>query len=600
MAIQKIRAALLAAGLATVWPALADTWLIRDVRVFDGERVHARRSVLLEDGKIRDADFKGKPPAAAKLVEGKGRTLLPGLIDSHVHAYRHLDLPLLFGVTTQVDMFTAVPLMREVSERMAKGENQGQADLFSAGTLATVPGGHGTEYGLPIPTLTTPGEAQAWVDARLAEGSYFIKIVMEPGSAAHKIPSLDLPTVKALIEAAHLRGKLAVVHIGNLDDARAALEAGADGLVHLFDGAAIAAADLEAFVRLARERKAFIVPTFSVLESIAGLREDDVLADAGLTSLLKKEQLLALQGSYGKTPKPEEMTAPRAVTAALHKAGVPLLAGTDAGNTGTQYGVSLHHELRALVQAGLTPQAALAAATSVPAQAFRLPQRGRIANGYKADLLLVEGDPTQDIQATRRIVEVWKDGAPAFALRKAQQEKVALEAGGKVGGEAVALPADGRISLFGKDKLASPFGAGWMPSTDSFLGGKSSVRLQHQEGDAVRVNASVVQGFAYPWAGLAFMTGAQAGQAANLSAAKVLRFRVRGDGKNYGVSLLAEGVQIPVNRGFTAAAEWQEVSMNLADFKGIDARLLTMIAFNAGPVPGDYQFEIADVCLLDK
>ncbi|UMR31122.1 CIA30 family protein [Massilia sp. MB5] len=294
------------------------------------------------------------------------------------------------------------------------------------------------------------------------------------------------------------------------------------------------------------------------------------------------------------------MTAPRAVTAALHKAGVPLLAGTDAGNTGTQYGVSLHHELRALVQAGLTPQAALAAATAAPAQAFRLPQRGRIANGYKADLLLVEGDPTQDIQATRRIVEVWKDGAPASALRKAQQEKVALEAGGKVGGEAVALPADGRISLFGKDKLASPFGAGWMPSTDSFLGGKSSVRLQHQEGDAVRVNASVVQGFAYPWAGLAFMTGAQAGQAANLSAAKVLRFRVRGDGKNYGVSLLAEGVQIPVNRGFTAAAEWQEVSMNLADFKGIDARLLTMIAFNAGPVPGDYQFEIADVRLLDK
>ena len=83
-----------------------------------------------------------------------------------------------------------------------------------------------------------------------------------------------------------------------------------------------------------------------------------------------------------------------------------------------------------LTQAGLAPTEALAAATSVPAQAFKLPVRGRIAKGYKADLLLVEGDPAADIGATRRIIEVWKDGAPVSALRDAQRARVAQEAAG--------------------------------------------------------------------------------------------------------------------------------------------------------------------------
>jgi imidazolonepropionase-like amidohydrolase len=89
---------------------------------------------------------------------------------------------------------------------------------------------------------------------------------------------------------------------------------------------------------------------------------------------------------------------------------VPVLAGTDAPAPGLTYGASLHRELEHLVNAGLTPTAALAAATSAIARAFRLSDRGRIRAGLRADLLLVDGDPSKDIRATRNIVAIWKQG----------------------------------------------------------------------------------------------------------------------------------------------------------------------------------------------
>jgi len=591
---------LVAASLACALPAMAaETTLIKDVRVFDGQKVYAKRSVLLEGGRIVNADFKGKAPNGAQVVDGDGRTLMPGLIDSHTHSYQHLELPLVFGVTSELDMFTAVPLVQEMNGRMARGENKERPDIISAGILATVPGGHGTEYGMPIPTLTKPEEAQPWVDARIAEGSHFIKIVMEPGRAAHPTPTLDRATVKALVAAAHKRGKLAVVHISNQADARAALADGADGLVHLFDGESISEADLKSFVKLAHDRKAFVIPTFSVLESVSGLKEKDVLEDKQMMALLTHDQVVPLNSPYGKKEAAQRLNATKALVAALRTAGVPVLAGTDAGNGGTQAGASLHHELLSLTQAGMSPLEALRSATSVPAKAFRLSDRGVIAKGAKADLVLVDGDPSQDIKASRNIVEVWKDGATVSARRKAQQELVAKELSASKAAP-LALPADGMISLFSKEKLASPFGTGWVPSNDAFLGGKSTVNLEYAGENSVNVKASVQPGFAFPWAGIAFVPGSQAFQPANLSAAKTLRFRVKGDGQGYQVGIMHGSVRIPVYRPFAAGAEWQEVALPMASFAGVDTSAITLIMFNAGPKTGDYQFQIADVRLTGQ
>lgn len=106
-----------------------------------------------------------------------------------------------------------------------------------------------------------------------------------------------------------------------------------------------------------------------------------------------------------------------AVVKAMHAAGVPILAGSDAnhhfGALGMAHGASLHGELQLLVRAGLTPTEALRPATNVPATTFGLHDRGRITPGARADLLLADGDPTSRIADTLSIKDVWRSGARA-------------------------------------------------------------------------------------------------------------------------------------------------------------------------------------------
>ena len=133
-----------------------------------------------------------------------------------------------------------------------------------------------------------------------------------------------------------------------------------------------------------------------------------LLQDAGVVKHVKPQfrSLLDVQA------RPSELrcdAAPQAIRQ-LVAAKVPVLAGTDAPAPGLAYGASLHKELEHLVDAGLTPTAALAAATSAIARAFRMNDRGQIRTGMRADLLLVDGDPSKDVRATRNIVEIWKRG----------------------------------------------------------------------------------------------------------------------------------------------------------------------------------------------
>jgi hypothetical protein len=112
----------------------------------------------------------------------------------------------------------------------------------------------------------------------------------------------------------------------------------------------------------------------------------------------------------------------------LADAGVTLLAGTDAPNPGTVFGASLHRELELLVRCGISPARALAAATAGPARVFGLADRGRVAAGHRADLVLVSGDPLTDITATRAIERVWRAGTAcdrrAFVASAAEAEQL--------------------------------------------------------------------------------------------------------------------------------------------------------------------------------
>jgi imidazolonepropionase-like amidohydrolase len=348
-------------------------FLVRDVTVFDGTRLRRGQDVLVEGGVIAAIGRHLDVPADITRVEGSGRTLLPGLIDAHVHVLKADDLrtALAFGVTTELDMFTSHALASAIKAEQAAGGGRDQADLRSAGTLVTAPGGHGTEYGEPIPTLSSAEEAQAFVDARIAEGSDYIKAVLDDGRAfGFSRPTLARSTLCAVVAAAHARRRLAIVHIATSSDFRDAVECGADGIAHVPVGR------LEpALARLAAARRVFVTPTLGVVSA------------------------------QERTPGEGKKAARQLLTA-----GVALLAGTDVPNPPSEQGSSLHRELELLVEAGLTPLQSLAAATSAPARAFGLADRGRLAVGLHADLVLVSGDPASDIRATRRIVAVWKRG----------------------------------------------------------------------------------------------------------------------------------------------------------------------------------------------
>lgn len=587
---------LLLSGLA-MQASAADT-LIRQARVFDGERIIGVRDVLIQDGKISRIDTSIPAPAGAVITEAAGKTLLPGLIDSHVHAFKDQELPLLFGVTAQIDLFAAQPALQAFN-RQLKEKNTQLPDTYSAGMLATVKGGHGTEYGLPVETLSAPDQAQAWVDARIAEGSHFIKIVMESGGHEHVVPSLSRDTVKALISAAHKRNKLALVHISSIDDALFALENGADGLVHLFTTKQISDQQLTALVRAAKKHRAFVIPTFSVLNSIAGIKADAVLANPAWMRWLTPVQQQALQQTYGRKPQPELVAPARKAAAAFQKAGIPVLAGTDAGNNGTQFGISMHQELLELVEAGLTPVQALQAATSSPAKIFHLSDQGRIATGMVANLLLIDGQPDQKITDTQRITEVWKQGEPVSPLQQAQIKKVAA-----MQSNAIQLSAVTSLLQIKNNKVASPFGTGWMAASDKMMGGKSTARMQVQQdseaGPVLQLQANIQPGFAYPWAGVSLMPGARPMQAANLEKASELRFKTRGDGQTYALAFGIEGSFIPVQIPFQTSQDWQEVRVRFADVAGLNMKLITMISWNAGGAAGERQFEIADIRLISE
>lgn len=389
----------------------ADTIAFVGAQVFDGERVLPSATVVIRGGLISAVGADVAAPAGATVIDGRGKTLMPGFIDAHIHnrGPEALADALRFGVTTVLDMGAPPPSVAGLRPLRERLDHAAGADLYSAGNMATSPGGHGTQYGLPIPTLTTPAEAQAWVDARIAEGSDYIKIIYQ--ADWHQMgftPSLDRPTMAALIAAAHARGKLAVVHVHSLKAGREAIEDGADGLVHLF---ADAPAD-QAFVELARARGAFIIPTMAVIAGVTGRPDAAALAaDPAVAPFLSADQRTGLSGAQvAMPPMLFQWTMAMGSIRALNAGGVDILAGTDVPNPGTAFGVSVHQEMEHLTQGGLTPAQALRAATSLAAARFRLADRGRIAAGLRADLVLVEGDPLTDVQATRAIVGVWKSG----------------------------------------------------------------------------------------------------------------------------------------------------------------------------------------------
>lgn len=572
------------------------TLAFEDVRVFDGERFIERATVLV-DGKTIVAVGPDLPvPAGAERITGEDATLLPGLLDAHTHVQEPADLEraLVFGVTTEIDMFTLPALAEQLREQQAGGDADGRADLRSAGILVTAPGGHGTEYGVAIPTLDSPAAAAAFIDARLAEGSDFIKLVYDDGSGfgAH-LPTLDRDTLTAAIEAAHRREVLAVVHVSSQREAIEAIEAGADGLAHLF----LDEPPSDAFVSTAKRHGIFVTDTLAVLSSVCdGTRGAALAEDPRLAPWIGPADRRVLTTPFRENERPSCEPALQGV-ARLHAAGVRVLASTDAPNAGTAHGPSLHDELALLVRAGLSPAAALRAATADPADVFGLSDRGRIAAGKRADLVLVDGDASRDVTATRAIRGIWKAGV---ALDRGAAKERVREQWAEVERARSAPPpaglAAGLVADFASGELRSEFGAGWHPSTDAMVGGASTVELGVKDG-ALRINGTIdAATLPAAWAGAMFFPGEQPMRPANLAGKPTLVLRARGDGPMAVMVFTKRQGTTPAMTQVELGKQWSEHTVELRALVD-DPYDVVGIFFGGPPRAGKFELWLDDVRL---
>ena len=368
---------------------------LTDVRLLDGERLGPPVTVVLRGATIEAVG--AAVPEGADVVDGAGATLLPGLVDAHVHLddAAQLEAARAWGVTTMLDMADRPEVFDPLRGR------PGLPDLRGAGWPASAPGGvQTTRMSFPAASaLSGPEQAEPFVAARAAAGADHVKIIVED-PARMGPAALGRDTVEALVRAAGERGLLTVAHATTPAAIATAVAAGVSVLTH----APLVGAVDEATLARAAADGTVLVPTLTMMEAVAAA-------------------IAAGRIPGGPPPGAPPGVGPSldnavAAVAAFHAAGVPVLVGTDAnaggGPAAVPHGEAVHREMELLVRAGLSTTEVLAGATSLVADrlgaALGLSDRGEVRAGARADLLLVDGDPTADITATRAITAVWCAG----------------------------------------------------------------------------------------------------------------------------------------------------------------------------------------------
>lgn len=354
---------------------------ITNVRVWDGYRLKEPAAVLIQGGTIVE-----NLPAVDRIVDGENGILLPGLIDSHAHPGSTGDLETLsaYGVTTVMNQNC------QNYEFCASMRGQtGLTEFLTAGLSAKGPGSsHANNSDSRLNKLIwDPTQAPEFVDSVFGNGSDWLKIVSEENGP-------NQATQNALVLNAHARGRKVNTHAADLESYIMAVVSKADGPQHMpLDGLLN-----DTMLDLMRSQHQYATPTMNVFY--------DTLHVPGAGTAL---------GHPGVSFE-EAWSYIKQNVAAMHAKGIPILAGTDAttpyAGLSVPFGSTLHDELWYLCEAGLSPQDVLRAATITPAWAYGLEDRGAIARGMRADLVLLtpEANPLRAINDTRKIARVWVGG----------------------------------------------------------------------------------------------------------------------------------------------------------------------------------------------
>jgi imidazolonepropionase-like amidohydrolase len=424
--IRKRDASAVARGFGTMLAALgisqaasAQNLYITNARVLNvGARTESTQNVLLRDGKIaafppsRPQDFQGP------VIDAGGRWVMPALSDMHTHSVGNFMPPsgfqmmgpegvaraaLYAGVSRYLDLFSPEDVIFAARASRAAATTPG-ADIFAAGPCLTATKGHCSEYGVPTRIVDSPADAIREVNALASKKPDVVKVVYDhrvyPGRS---MPTIDRPTLEAVVATARANGLKTVVHVGTWEDVRHAVLAGAAAVTHTPEGPP--PADIPA---LMGERGTFHIPTLAVQSDYSRFADDPSLLDSPLllsmigakaVALFKEPPAGLLAGwlKFQRASRETDAAAARTLAAA----GVLMVTGTDGGNPAVFQGYSLHRELRLLREAGLSSWEVLAA-TTINAGRL-LGRKWGMDVGDEGTLVVLDASPLADIRNTERI-----------------------------------------------------------------------------------------------------------------------------------------------------------------------------------------------------
>ncbi len=407
-----------------------ETYAIKNVNIItmtSSNAVINNATVVVSENRIES--INGTIPKNAEIIDGKGKWLMPGLIDMHVHVpidsgpfgpkkptqgatiffdlQDYMTLNIANGITAIFDLNSSPEHFGQRNE-IAKGKVIGSRMALAA----LLEGGKGRGR-----RVNTPEDGRQAVRSAKAEGYEFIKLYSE----------LNVETYKAIIDEVNKQGLKTIGHIpdafqGKLKDAfipHFGMVAHAEELAkHCID---YSEQEAQRFAQMLKENGTWLSPTLTTMVQIASqVRSlDELKASTTLQyvhPLLQSKWLTA--NNYNKKSSPENIAYfekfvkfHELLVKACKDAGVPMVVGTDAGTSGVVAGFSVHDELGLLVAAGMTPEEVLSSATRLPATWLGIDSEvGTVEVGKLADLVLLDANPITDIKNTRKIAGVFVNG----------------------------------------------------------------------------------------------------------------------------------------------------------------------------------------------
>jgi imidazolonepropionase-like amidohydrolase len=449
-------------GLAAAEEPTTKPLVIANVTVIDGTDGPAQpgMTVILHGGKIQAVGKQGdvKLPAEAQVIDGTGKFLIPGLWDMHVHLVNedYLKLFVVNGVTGIREMHAFFPegilgMRKAVAEGKMVGPRIVAAYAIVDGPNPVWPSSltakNAEEGRKAVQTLKSKGADFVKVYSKLPREAY-LAIAAEAKQQNLAFAGHVPESVRAR-EAAEV-GQRTMEHLYGVWNASSTQEEKLrQELLQVMEGQGGAAGNVAmtmirnqvkaiettdaakraALLKLFAERKTYQVPTLTVLRAIASLDKEEFTKDERLKYMPNYITQMWSPTTVRSENLKKLLPASRRIyqealhlVGAMHKAGVPILAGTDTTNPYCFPGFSLHDELALLVEAGLSPHAALQSATRLPAECLELEKEcGTIAVGKRADVVLLDANPLQDIRHTKKIAGVcvagrWLDRSALDAM----------------------------------------------------------------------------------------------------------------------------------------------------------------------------------------